>query len=87
MADAVAWQCYAGTVQPVELKQGIQEAPVAHPERVEARSEVREATERRDDDHGNHGRAKIVGEEEPATTVIKTSKQHRIKHYSIETKP
>ena len=87
MADAVARQCYAGDVKPVELKQRIQEAPIAHPERVEARSEVGEATERRHDDHGDHGGAKIVGEEEPANTVIKTSKQHRIKHHSIETKP
>jgi len=83
----VAWQRYAGGVKPVELKQRIQKAPVAHPERVEARSEVGETTERRDDDHGDHGGAKIVGEIEPATAVIKTSKQHRIKHYSIETKP
>ena len=52
MADAVARQRYAGDVKPVELKQRIQEAPVAHPERVEARSKVGEATERRDDDHG-----------------------------------
>ena len=80
-------QRYAGDVKPIELKQRIQEAPVAHPEHFEARSEVREATERRDDDHGDHGRAKIVGEEAPATAVIKTSKQHRIKHHSIETKP
>ena len=83
----MAQQRYAGDVKPVELKQRIQEAPVAHPERVEARSEVGEATERRDDDHGDHGRAKIVGEGEPATAVIKTSKQQRIKYYSIETKP
>ena len=79
MADAVARQRYAGDVKPVELKQRIQEAPVAHPERVEASSEVGEATERRDDDHGDHGGTKIVGEEEPATAVIKTSKQHRVK--------
>ena len=58
MVDAVARQRYAGGVRPVELKQGIQEAPVAHPERVEARSEVGEATERRDNDHGDHGGAK-----------------------------
>ena len=83
----MARQRYAGGVQPVELKQGIQEAPVAHRERFEARSEVGEATERHDDDHGDHGGAKIVGEEEPVTAVIKTSKQHRIKHHSIETKP
>jgi len=87
MADAVARQHYTGDVKPVELKQRIQEAPVAHPERVEARSEVGEATERRDDDHGDHGGAKIVGEGEPATAVIKTSKQQRIKHHSIEMKP
>ena len=61
MADAVARQRYAGDVKPVELKQRIQEAPVAHPERVEARREVRDATERRDDDHSDHDRAKIVG--------------------------
>ena len=83
----MARQRYAGDVKPVELKQMIQEAPVAHPERVEARSEVGEATERRDDDHGDHGGAKIVGEGEPATAAIKTSKQQRIKHHSIETKP
>ena len=83
----MARQRYAGDMKPVELKQRIQEAPVAHPERVEARSEFGEATERRDDDHGDHGRAKIVGEEEPVTAVIKTSKQHRIKLHSIEMKP
>ena len=83
----MARQRYAHDVKPVELKQRIQEAPVAHPERVEARSEVGEATERRDDDHGDHGGAKIVGEGEPVTVVIKTSKQQRIKYYSIETKP
>ena len=87
MADAVARQRYIGDVKPVELKQRIQEIPVAHPERVEARSEVGEATERRDDDHGDHGGAKIVGEGKTVTTVIKTSKKHRIKHHSIETKP
>ena len=83
----MARQRYAGDVKPVELKQRIQEAPVAHPECVEARSEVGEAMERHDDDHGDHGGAKIIGEEEPATTVIKTSKRHRIKHHSIKTKP
>ena len=82
----MAQQRYAGGVRPVELKQGIQEASVAHPERVEARSEVGEATERRDDDHGDHGGAKIIGEEEPATAVVKMSNQLWIKHHSIETK-
>ena len=87
MADVVARQSYAGDLKLVEPKQRIQETPVAHPERVEARSEAGEATERRDDDHGDHGGAKIVSEGEPVTAVIKTSKQHRIKHHSIETKP
>ena len=87
MTDVVARQRYAGDVKLVELKQRIQEAPVAHPECVEARSEVGEATERHDDDHGDHGGAKIIGEGELATAVIKTSKQKRIKHHSIETKP
>ena len=58
MVDAVARQRYAGDVKLVELKQRIQETPVAHPKRVEARSEVGEATERRDNDHGDHGGAK-----------------------------
>ena len=75
MANAVARQRYAGDMKPVELKQRIQEAPVAHPERVEARSEVGETMERRDDDHGDHGGAKIVGEEEPVTAVVKMSNQ------------
>ena len=83
----MARQRYTGNVKQVELKQRIQETPVAHPERVEARREIRDATKRYDDNHGDHGGAKIIGEEEPATAVIKTSKQHRIKHHSIETKP
>ena len=87
MADAVARQRYASDMKLVELKQRIQEAPVAHPERFEARSEVGEATERRDDDHGDHGGAKIVGDGVPATAVGKTTKQQGIKHHSIEMKP
>ena len=87
MADATARRRYAGDRRPVAVKQRGKEALIAHPKRDEAKSEVREATERRDDDHGDHGGAKIVGEEEPATAVIKTSKQQRIKHHSIKTKP
>ena len=87
MAGTTAWPRYAGDMKPVEHKQRIQEAPVAHPERVKARSEIEEATERCDDVHGDHGGEKIVGDGVPATAVIKTSKQQRIKHHSIETKP
>ena len=54
MADAVARLRYAGDAKPVELKQRIQEIPVAHPKRVEARSEVGEATETRFDGHRDH---------------------------------
>ena len=52
MAATTALLHYAGDGRPVKLKRMAQEAPAAHPERVEARSEVGEATERRDDDHG-----------------------------------
>ena len=64
-----------------------QEASVAHPERIEAKSETGGATATRVDIHGDHGGAKIVGEGELATAAIKTSKQQRIKHHSNETKP
>ena len=87
MAATTARLRYASDVRPVKLKQMAQEALVAHPERVEARNEVGEAMERRDDDHGDHGGAKIVGEGELVTAAIKTSNQQRIKHHSIETKP
>ena len=48
---------------------------MAHPERIGARSEVGEATERRDDDHGDHGGAQIVGDGVSATELDKTAKQ------------
>ena len=54
----MARQRYTGDYRPVVVKLKVEEAPVAHPEHVEARSEVGEATERRDDDHGDHGGAK-----------------------------
>ena len=54
----MARQRYASGYRPVAVKLKVEEAPVAHPEHIEARSEVGEATERRDDDHGDHGGAK-----------------------------
>jgi len=44
MADAVAWQRYAGKTRPVTVKQRVQEASVAHLDRVEATGETGEAT-------------------------------------------
>ena len=87
MADAVARQRYAGGVRPVELKQGIQEASVAHPECVEATSETGEAMVTRFDGDRDHGGADLVDDGVSATAVGKTSRQEWNKHYSIETKP
>ena len=39
------------------------------------------------DVHGDHGGARVVGDDVPATEVDKIAKQQRNKHYSIETKP
>ena len=64
-----------------------QEASEAHPEHVGAKTKTGEAMVTRDDDHGDHGRAKIVGEGVPATAVGKMTKQQGIKHLGIETKP
>ena len=64
-----------------------QEASEAHPEHVGAKTETGEATVTRDDVHGYHGGAKIVGEGVPATAVGKMTKQQWIKYHSIEMKP
>ena len=64
-----------------------QEASEAHPEHVGAKTETGEAMVTRDDVHGDHGGARIVGDGVPATTVAKTTKQQWIKHHSIEMKP
>ena len=77
--------CYAGNKRPVAVKQRVQEASVAHPERVEAKSETREATVMRVDVHGDHGEAKLAGGSVPVTTVGKMTKQQGSKHHGIET--
>ena len=87
MADAVARQHYTGDVKPVELKQRIQEAPVAHPERVEAKNEAGEATVTWVDGDSGHGGADFVDDGVPVTTVGKLTKQEWIKHHSVKTKP
>ena len=87
MADAVAQQCYAGETRPVTVKQRVQEASVAHPDRVEATGETGEATVTRFDGDRDHGGADLTDDGVSATAVGKMSRQEWNKHYSIETKP
>ena len=87
MADATARQRYASDRGPVECKQKARKGSAAHHEHVEAKSETGEATVTRDDVHGDHGGAKIVGDGVPATAVGKVTKKQWIKYHSIETKP
>ena len=86
MADAVARQRYTGETRPVMVKQRVQEASVAHPKRVEATSETREAMVMRFDGDSDHGGADHVDNGVSATTVGKMTKQEWIKHYSIKMK-
>ena len=78
MADATAWQLYAGNRRPVECKQKAWRGPAAHHEHVGAKSETGEATVTHDDVHGDHGGAKIIGDGVPTTVVGKTTKQQGI---------
>ena len=85
MADATARQHYTSNRRLVAVKQRVQEASVAHPERVEAKSETGEATVTWVDVHGDHGEAKLAGGSVPVTTVGKMTKQQGSKHHGIET--
>ena len=87
MADAVARQRYAGETRPVNVKQRVQEASMAHPDRVEATSGNGEALVTRFDGDRDHGGADLVDDNVSATRVGKMSRQEWNKHYSIETKP
>ena len=87
MADAVARQRYAGETRPVTVKQRVQEASVAHPECVEATSEIGGAIVTRFDGDQDHDGADLVDDGVSATVVGKTSRQEWNKHYSIEAKP
>ena len=58
MADATAWRRYAGNRRPVAVKQRVQEASVAHPERVGVKDRAKGATKRWFDDQSKHGGAK-----------------------------
>ena len=59
---------------------------MAHPEYVEATSEIGEAMVTRFDGDNDHGGADLVDDGVPTTAVGKTTNQEWIKHYSIETK-
>ena len=83
MADVAAQQRYAGRTRPVTVKQRVQETSVAHPERVEATSETKEATVTRFDGDSDHGGADFIDDCVPATAVGKMTKQERIQNHSI----
>ena len=87
MADAVAQRRYAGETRSVTVKQSVQEASVAHPDRVEATSGTGEALVTRFDGDRDHGGAYLVDDGVPATAVGKTSRQDWNKYYNIEAKP
>ena len=87
MADAVARQRYARETRLVMVKQRVQEASVAHPDRVAATSETGEAKVTSFNGDCDHGGADLVDDNVPATVVGKTSKQEWNEHYSIETNP
>ena len=87
MVDAVARQCYVGETRPVTVKQRVQEASVAHPDRVEAASETGEAMVTCFDGDRDHGGADLVDDSVPVTVVGKTSRQEWNEHYSIEMNP
>ena len=81
MADATARRRYTGDRSPVAIKQRVQEAPVAHPERVGAKSETGEATVTRVDDHSGHGGANFDDGGAEATVMYKMSNQPVIEHH------
>ena len=68
------------------VKQRVQEASVAHPERVEATSKTGKATVTRFDGDNDHSGANFVNDGVLATVVGKTTKQEWIKYHSIEMK-
>ena len=83
----MARQCYAGETRPVTVKQMVQEASVAHPDRVAATSKTGEAKVTSFDGDRDHGGVDLIDDSVPATVVGKTSRQEWNEHYSIATKP
>ena len=86
MAGTVARLCYASNKRPIAIKQRVQEASVAHPERVGAKSEVGGATVTRVDAHSGHGGTSDDDGGAPATVLDKMTKQQGIKHHGIKAK-
>ena len=86
MADATAWRRYAYNRRPVAIKQRVQEASVAHPERDGAKSEVEGSTEMLVDGHSGHGGASNGDGGAPVTTVDKRSNQPVIEHHRNKAK-
>ena len=60
---------------------------MAHPECVEATSEIGGAMLTRFDGDRDHGGADLVNDSVPATAVGKMSRQEWNEHYSIEMNP
>ena len=81
MADATARRCYARDRRLVAVKQRVQEAPVAHPERVGAKSETGEATAAWVDDHSDHGGASNDDGDAHVAAVDKRVKQLITQHH------
>ena len=63
----MARQCYASETRPGTVKQRVQEASVAHPDRVAATSETGEAKVMSFDGDRDHGRADLVDDSVSAT--------------------
>ena len=80
-------QRYAGKTRPVMVKQRVEEASVAHPDRVAATSETGEAKVTSFDGDRDHGGADLIDDSVPATAVGKMSRQEWNEHYSIEAMP
>ena len=86
MADATARRCYTGNRRLVAVKQRVQEASVAHPERDGAKSEVGGSTVTWVDAHSGHGGTSDDDGGAPTTVLDKMTNQQGIKHHGIETK-
>ena len=86
MADATARRRYTSNRRLVAVKQRVQEASVAHPERDGAKSEVGGSTVTRVDAHSSHSGTSDDDGGAPATVLDKITNQQGTKHHGIEMK-